>query len=80
MPVAVKAREEAAGSAEPAAIARFKREFRALASLAHPHLVVLHEFLYDGPLAQFGFDGPIAGGAGAWRGLCQGSAGLSMKG
>lgn len=43
--------------AEPAAIARFKREFRALASLAHPHLVVLHEF---------GFDGPTAGGVGAW--------------
>ncbi|MFO0614587.1 MAG: serine/threonine-protein kinase [Polyangiaceae bacterium] len=32
---------------EPDAIARFKREFRALASLVHPHLVVLHELGFD---------------------------------
>jgi serine/threonine protein kinase len=32
----------------PDAIARFKREFRALADLTHPNLVVLHELAFDG--------------------------------
>src|SRR5262245_53659296 len=31
----------------PAKIGRFKREFRALASLTHPNLVVLHELACD---------------------------------
>jgi serine/threonine protein kinase len=43
--VALKALERA----DPAAILRFKQEFRTLADLSHPHLVALHELTTDGP-------------------------------
>ncbi len=41
---------------DAAAILRFKREFRALADLAHPHLVSLHEMTADGSSWFFTMD------------------------
>ena len=47
--VALKLMQEA----DPAALYRFKREFRALAELNHPHLVVLYELVADAGLWFF---------------------------
>ena len=44
----------------PDAITRFKREFRALADLSHPNLVVLHELAFDG--ARWFFTMELLGG------------------
>lgn len=41
---------------EPAAISHLKREFRALADLAHPNLVRLHELFLDGEHCFFTMD------------------------
>lgn len=42
--------------ASPGGIYRLKQEFRALANLVHPNLVVLHELFYDGNLWFFTMD------------------------
>jgi len=45
--VAIKVLPEKVGG-DPAALARFEREARAVAALSHPHIVALHDFASDG--------------------------------